>query len=687
MNGSAIIRGDIGVRGENSVGVLVNGQIDGQLLIGGAVTVSAYHVVGHPVNPTTISRLDADDLLQSGSAVSINSSVLGGVLFAGVGVEDDEDDDGDNVTEANGDVNDDATSSITVGSSAPAVEVTADASNIILGTTGFGFRNRGSIAASGLYDGYEGTAVRIEGLNGGTVSTSDGILNDGTVQSAAFEADAFGFFIGAGVNAPDVVNRRGVIVRSTSDTFQTAEAFHFAAGANVPEFRNSGIITSELYGEIGNAIAIVDHSNTLALITNSGTIQSQIVATDDDITDDVIPVVTGEAIAINVSDSSIGVTLNQVADTAFTDDDSTDNDSSNRPPVRIVGDILFGTGADTINLLAGTIIGEVSLGAGADAFTIDNGARFTGRINDSDGALTLNVQDGILGLAGGTLNITSAYFSGDSDLAVLLSSTPADSTRIIASGQITFDAGAVITPVIPAGLPDTGSDTFLTANGGLVGASNVTRVITGAGAPWLYNLSIDTVSGDANSLEVNYVLKTATELNLNGNQTAAYAPVIEALRQDDVASAAFANLITEDTFFDAYQDLLPNYSSAAAELAATAIQQGQSATTNRMANSACANSIMCRCGLRKSATASIAIRIISALRIAATVLVWRSASMVRWRTGNCSVCRRRSFPLTWKSRAVSTVKSPPASAKATPITARRWARSISTSSPAPASAR
>jgi uncharacterized protein with beta-barrel porin domain len=39
----------------------------------------------------------------------------------------------------------------------------------------------------------------------------------------------------------------------------------------------------------------------------------------------------------------------------------------------------------------------------------------------------------------------------------------------------------------------------------------------------------------------------------------------------------------EYEFFDAYEDLMPNYSSASTEIAATAIQQMQSATSNRMA--------------------------------------------------------------------------------------------------------
>jgi uncharacterized protein with beta-barrel porin domain len=44
-----------------------------------------------------------------------------------------------------------------------------------------------------------------------------------------------------------------------------------------------------------------------------------------------------------------------------------------------------------------------------------------------------------------------------------------------------------------------------------------------------------------------------------------------------------ASVTTEFEFFDAYEDLMPNYSAASTEIAATAIQQMQSATSNRMA--------------------------------------------------------------------------------------------------------
>jgi uncharacterized protein with beta-barrel porin domain len=88
--------------------------------------------------------------------------------------------------------------------------------------------------------------------------------------------------------------------------------------------------------------------------------------------------------------------------------------------------------------------------------------------------------------------------------------------------------------------------------------------------------------GLANSLELDFQIKTPAELGFSANQGTAFNPILEALRQDDEAAAAFAALDNEFDFFDAYEDLMPSFSSAATELAATAIQQMQSATTNRL---------------------------------------------------------------------------------------------------------
>jgi uncharacterized protein with beta-barrel porin domain len=89
--------------------------------------------------------------------------------------------------------------------------------------------------------------------------------------------------------------------------------------------------------------------------------------------------------------------------------------------------------------------------------------------------------------------------------------------------------------------------------------------------------------GAVNGLRAVYDMKTAGELGLSNNQANAFDPIIAALRLNDDAAEAFAELDNQFDFFDAYEDLLPSYASGAAEMATTAIQQMQGASSNRLA--------------------------------------------------------------------------------------------------------
>ncbi|MBY0564221.1 MAG: autotransporter outer membrane beta-barrel domain-containing protein [Hyphomonadaceae bacterium] len=584
VNGDVRIAGAVTVRGLNSAGVLVNAPISGSLNVNGSWNVSGYSLAS--LSPST-TGLDPDDLLQGGPAIGVHFSVANGVTVEGIGVEDDTDDDADGVTEAAGDTDDDATAAITVSGSSPAMLIQADPSaNLVIGpgSRGFGVHIRGVMTSSGQYNGFDATAIQIQGNAGRTVTIANGVAVDNTVRATAFDGDAFGVVIGNAASVSEVRVRRELSAVSVSDLSQTATALDIRAGASVPAVSNSGVIRAQQFGEIGDAVVIRDASNTLATITNSGTILAQLIPTDADPSDDVLPPApSGDAVAIDVSASTIGVTLNQIADTPFNDDDTTDNDSASRPIVQIEGDVRFGSGADAFNLLAGVVNGDVSFGAGADVFTINNGADFTGRLNDADGQLVLNVQNGDFNHLGGAINLTSATFGASGLLGITLAANPAQSTFINASGAITFAAGAQIDVAVPAGLPVSGSHVFLTAAGGLIGEEQFLNTVL-PGTSYLYELRINAVSGDPNSLEAAYLLRSAAALGLTSNQAAAFDNILAALRLNDDAAAAFASLANASTFMDAYGDLMPSYASAATELAATAIQQSQSAASNRLAH-------------------------------------------------------------------------------------------------------
>lgn len=590
VTGDVEIGGTVQVQGIGSAGVDITGDVGGAFTLRGGVSVTGFRSTSRPTSQDVLDDLDADDLGLGGPAVAVRASVAGGVLIDGVGVEDDEDDDGDGATEegadpnvtTDNDLNDDLTASIQSFGSAPALLITTSGADVALsaivdardGFNGFnvGLANRGGIIAAGVYDNIEATAIRIEGLGGDTVTVAGGFLNDGTITAAASEANATALYIGQDAIVPAIVTRNRISSVVSSVSADTAYGVRIASGATVASFDNRGLVEAELRGDEGDAIAFIDETGDVATINNSGTISATI--------DNGVEAFTGDAVAIDVSANTTGVTLTQLPTITFTDDDG-DNAASVQD-VAIIGDIRFGSGGDTLDVQSGTITGDIFFGAGADELFISGGAVVSGILNDTGGDLVIDVQDGELALTGGTLDLTSANFGADSILRISISSDPLESTLVDASGTITFAAGATVAPVLLEGLPVDGSVVFLQA-GSLVGGANVEQVLSGEGVPWVYNIEIAVSAGDPNALEARYALKTAAELGLNANETAAFAPLIDALRLDDAASAAFANLDSEEDFFEAFNDMLPNFSSASAELALTAISRGQSATTNRLA--------------------------------------------------------------------------------------------------------
>lgn len=582
VTGDAIIGGNGTVRGENSTAIHVNSAVGGELSINGSWNVLAYPSLVVPADQGT---LDPDDLEQSGPAILVNDNVAGGITIEGIGVENDINDDGDS---EDNETDDNFSAVINLYGSTPAMLIQADGSNLTVGAgdEGYGLLVRGQITSQGIFDGFSATALRIAGDGlGSTTTITGGVSIDSVLSTNAQEANAQTLVFGQDAITSLLQVRGSIFANSNADGVALARAVLLESGASVPTLTNSGLIQANSFGEQGSAAAVTDLSGTLTSITNTGQIIALIIPTDDDLTDDIPPPdPTGTAVAIDVSNAGSGVLLQQLAPVVFTDDDTTDDSVAST--ARMVGEIRLGAFADTFNLYSGTVAGNIAFGNGADNFNIDGGAIYTGSITDSDGALSINVQDGTLNFSGGTLNITSATFGADSTFNPFLSLTPGESTNITA-GTVTFASGAVLAPVVPEGLPVNGTTTFLTATTGMFGAGNVVGPVNGAITPFLYSLTIDAtnpiVEGAPNALEATFQLRTPVQLGLTANETIAFEPILAALRLDPAASAAIAGLTDQGQFFDAYGDLMPQYSDGATEVAMTAIRQMQSATSNRMA--------------------------------------------------------------------------------------------------------
>src|SRR5579864_8514476 len=79
VTGSLVIGGTIVAVGQNATGVAVDGNIGGSVEVNSTVTATGFRSTTPPVVPSVLAKLKPDQLLIGGPAMSIGSSVAGGV--------------------------------------------------------------------------------------------------------------------------------------------------------------------------------------------------------------------------------------------------------------------------------------------------------------------------------------------------------------------------------------------------------------------------------------------------------------------------------------------------------------------------------------------------------------------------------------------------------------------------------
>lgn len=636
LDGDVLLSGSsVSVTGENAVGVSVESAISGALQIQSSVSSNGYRYTYQPTSLADLDEddaadvdlsddslyledLDADDLLQAGSAVQVTASVGGGILLGaapsyedsdGEDGDDDrdgvtngkEDDDGDGTINADDDDRDgdgildenEGTSSLTTYGAAPALAIGAASDDIVIGVYGtgdlaYGLINEGSITAYGVFDDIAATAVLIGGGTGSTL-IEGGILNDGSITASSSEADATALRLSSGATVPTLVNSGSITATATTEGEDLATALMIDADASLSGIVNSGTIAAYIYGEAGDAVAIRDASGTVTSLTNTGGIFSYIVATDnddDDETDD--EVITGRTIAIDFSANTTGVTITQAAaandplsdydgdglyddedpddddDGILDEDDDDDNDDDNdgvadASEPYIVGDILLGSGADTVDIQNGYVIGDIAFGAGADSFSLSGGAVYQGALSDEDGLLDISVIDGVLqGLQGETLNLSSLTVGESGEIYFTIDPVTGTVGDYVVAGAAVFADGATISIHLDSLVDDDGQ-TFQILSAGSLSYGDVLGSDLSGSSPYMI---VSTLSGDeaAGTIDVNLRKRTTTEMALSGVETAAYEAFYTALSRDEDVMDAFLNQSTREDFMNLYEQTLPDHS-------------------------------------------------------------------------------------------------------------------------------
>ncbi len=618
VDGDVNVLGAVTARGENAVGVAIDAPVSGRTNIQGTVTASGYRYASRPQNlPTTgtppsnvpfLERLDEDDLLQAGPAVSVTADLGGGLVFDTaptyrLGLEGD--DDGDDIK--NGDEDDDgdgiknrddpdrdgdgvpdvseSTAAITSLGGAPAVQIGSTANAVNLGTLGtgdeaYGLINRGQITGSGIYDGVHAKAVQI-GVDGGqAVNIAGGIRNAGTISAIGANADATAVTLKSGANTPTLVNATGAMINanSTSDRAGQVTAVQIDAGASLSSLTNNGTIAAAANGGVANATAIQDLSGTLSSITNTRVIGANVLANDKG------DAITGKAVAIDVSSNTTGVTLVQrgiaSAGEDFPDADGDGVADGDEPT--ILGQIKLGSGADHIDAQNGAIVGDIDFGAGADRLTISGGAAVAGAITNSDGLLDIDISKGTLDARqSGVTDITGLNIGTDGQLVVSLD--PANSTNggFKVNGTANIADGAGLGVRFTSIITDPTRFTIIDADTLNLGAIDSDTVQANSPYAFVVEHGADVAAGE---LFIDARRRTAEEAGMIKAEADAYDVLYQGLADNEVVRNAILSKVSREEFFDVYEQMLPDHSGGPLLSLASGVDAVTRALTGRNAS-------------------------------------------------------------------------------------------------------
>ena len=590
--------GSILSNGEAARGIDITGDVGDRVTISSTTASSGFRFATRQ-NLFVRSLLDDEDTLQGGNAVRIAGDVGGGIHIANPTVTTDE-----GVTAVTGFARIQQSGSeaaLLIGSTGAPINVgrIADITDPTDEAFDEGLQysvvNEGFIIADGVLDDVDTVALQIQ-----NAALSDGLSNEGTITSQTYRSGIAGdaddvsgdvahsraVLIASGADIP-TFNNDGTITAAATEAFDTvfldeanpeganavnATGLQIDAGATLTQFDNSGTLAAVLLGREGTAYALIDRSGTLATINNEGIIRASGNSSDPDTDNSGVATPDFSLVAIDVSANTTGVTLNNVI---AVDDDTTDEITPASPI--IAGNVVFGSGDDTFTSTDGLVVGVVSFGDGADTLAL-NSSSITGGLTDSDGDLTIALVDSSLTLLDtAPINATSASFDATSNFLPIIDGSTNTVSTLVASGNVTFEDGATITPLLANIIGNGGTFTLVSAGSLTLGTDIAT--LQPENAPWLYQTEI-TRSG--NDLITTLVLRDTADLGLDEQQTAAFAGTFDALSRDASLGGAFAAITDEQEFNAAYNQLLPEFAAAVTQFVSANIDGSTGAVASHL---------------------------------------------------------------------------------------------------------
>lgn len=543
ISGDVTLAGTISANGKNAQAVSLS-DIGGALNITSTITATGYRYTTRSTSTQFLNLLTADDLLQGGAAVTVAGNVGKGILL-----------DSQTTTASDG-TSTTVAGSLNTFSSAPALAVGAAGRAITIGNVGtgaeaFGIEIKGSASANGVYDNQSAIAVQVGAANG-TVDTTGGIRNTGTITAQSYLAGATAVHLLSGVNAPVLKNEGGIGATMNSDAAGAAAgAVIIDQGANVHTLQNSDTIAATVAGQKADAIAIQDKSGTLSEIENIRSITATRTLSDPTVA------VSGHNIALDLSANTTGVHIIQ-----------TDPSAGTTPP-SIIGDIKTGSGSDNLEFLAGTVTGDIALGAGANTVTIDGGTIVKGALTAQGGTVGLTVNSGTLQVNSATpLSLTSLALGSGS--TTILTADPANGGAAVltVNGAATIASGAKIG--VQLDTLAAGSQTFTLIKANQLTSGAIDTSLLGQ-VPFLYDSSL-TTNAAAGTVNATLSRKTAAELNLPATTAGGYEAVLSGANKDAGLRGALLAQTDRPGLISLYNQLLPNHSASIFDTAAATVE-------------------------------------------------------------------------------------------------------------------
>ena len=290
----------------------------------------------------------------------------------------------------------------------------------------------------------------------------------------------------------------------------TAVAINIEDGADVSSLNNSGAISAIVTGRDGEIVAIRDSSGTLLNVVNTGTISA--IGVNSDANGIEATNFTRTALDLSANTTGVNVTQNLAEDTDLTDEITPTAPS-------IFGDVLLGSGDDTVEVTSGTVVGAIDFAGGENSLTISGGSIVTGAITSEGGSVALSVSDSALtNLAGTPLSVTTATFDSTSSYNPSLDGATGQASTLVASGDISFADGAQINPILSNIIGST-SNTFTIASAANLNVGGDLSTLSGITSPFLYDTTYSFDANDPNSLLVTLDLRETSELGLDNVQT------------------------------------------------------------------------------------------------------------------------------------------------------------------------